>query len=534
MNAVKPLFDRVINLDAGALRLPTDIEQEFIIHPEIILSCLDCFSELSDDGLIKNKEPLLFLLLNEGFTRLRYKLDNQDSNAKSILEHLHQKLKQIFQTLSMEKKILINNVLHESKLPTPELDYDDTVSKSSVLDKLPDIAPQLPAFLDRMRREGGISTSFELYEFLIAQIQLQPIDIQCALINELITAKNTFAQDVGVLMLLHPKKSIRCMVPLIWLHHFTENTTQISPISLRRFIVMRNWLPHDEQAPVDTLIQQVRKKGVMPAPHSSSKITKLISSSVDGAGVQCILFETKAKNQRTIAGFLLKESIGIREPFVMHKAHANEFSGMIERYTLPSKSVSTTFVSKLVGHFISVGQKANHIPEPSFLEVSELFGAQNWLPQPINFMAEINRIKEQEKLNSGDANLIEQALTESSLWTIKEDFGNSWFETGDRTNQAMMEAIAEHSKLKNKHQDNSLPKVTTRVFMKGELFDKWVFILIRMLLWHRSKSIKGAQWKYFLVIAELLLHGHPVENIPLMEQITERSVAHAVRQQMLY
>ena len=533
MNAVKSLYDRMMSLEASAVRVPNDVEQEFSIHPEIVLSCLDYFSELSDEE-IKNKERQLFLLLNESFTKLRYKLDNQDSNAQSILEHLHQRLKQIFQTLSMEKKMLIGNALHEAKLPTPELDYDDNIYNSSVLDKLPDIAPQLPAFLDLMRREGGINTSFELYEFLITQIQLQPINIQCTLINELITAKNTFIQDVGVLMLLHPKKAIRSLVPMIWLHHFIENTTQISPISLRRFIVIRNWLPHDEQTLIDTLIQQVRKKGIMPAPHSSSKITKLMSSSVDGAGVQCILFETKAKNQRTIAGFLLKESIGIREPFVMHKAHANEFSGMLERYTLPSKSVSTTFVSKLVGHFISVGQKANHIPEPSFLEVFELFGVQNWLPQPINFMAEINRIKEQEKLNSGDAHLIERALTESSLWAIKEDFSNSWFETGDRTNQAMTEAIEEHSKLKNKHQDNSLPKVTTRVFMKGELFDKWVFILIRMLLWHRSKSIKGEQWKYFLVIAELLLQGYPVEKVPLMEQITERSVAYAVRQQMLY
>ena len=152
MNAVKSLYDRMINLEASAVRVPNDVEQEFIIHPEMVLSCLDYFSELSDEG-IKNKERQLSLLLNEGFTRLRYKLDNQDSNAQSILEHLHQRLKQIFHTLSMEKKMLIGNALHEAKLPTPELDYDDNVYNSSVLDKLPDIAPQLPAFLDLMRRE---------------------------------------------------------------------------------------------------------------------------------------------------------------------------------------------------------------------------------------------------------------------------------------------------------------------------------------------------------------------------------------------
>ncbi|MDA9271940.1 hypothetical protein N9Q05_00970 [bacterium] len=85
--------------------------------------------------------------------------------------------------------------------------------------------------------------------------------------------------------------------------------------------MIRNWLPHDEQASIDSLIQQIRKTKIMPAPHPASKITKLISSTVDGAGVQFFLFETKAKNQRTIAGFLVKDGIGIREPFVVHKAH---------------------------------------------------------------------------------------------------------------------------------------------------------------------------------------------------------------------
>ncbi len=94
------------------------------------------------------------------------------------------------------------------------------------------------------------------------------------------------------------------------------------------------------------------------------------------------------------------------------------------------------------------------------------------------------------------------------------------------------EAIEEHFNPKKDAPNNSLPKITTRTLLKGELLDKWIFILIRMLLWHRSKSIKGEQWKYFLVIAELLLQGYPVENIPLMEQITERSVAHAMSWQM--
>jgi len=525
MHSVESLFKCAMNLDSDALRVPHDVELQFVTHPEMILSCLEYFTDISDNK-IKNKKKQIYLLFNEGFSRLRYKLDNQDLHAQSLLEQIHQTLKHIFQNLSVDRKMLISDALHDSKLPTPELDYNETI-ESAALDKLPNIVPQLPAFLDLIRREGGIKTSFELYAFLIAQTQLQPIEIQFALINELITTKKEFVHDVGIFMLLHPKKPIRCMVPLIWSRNFSENIIKISSITLRRFIVIRNWLPHDEQQALDKLIQQVRREGVTAAPYPAAKITKLVSSIVDGAGVQCIMFETKTKNQRTIAGLLLKEGIGIREPFVMHKAHPDEFASILERHELPSKSVSTAFVSKLVSHFITVGQKNNHVPEPAFLEVAELFGMQNWLPQTINPMDEIIRIKEQEQLDTANPTLIELSLKISAQWPT--EFGQSWFETGDRVNQAMIEAAETHSKMQNDKLNQPISKIATTILLRGELLDKWIFILIRMLLWHRSKSIKGNHWKYFLVIAELLLQGYPVESIPLMEQITGRSFAHTMQ-----
>lgn len=524
MHTVEYLFKCTMDLDPNALRVPHEVELQFVTHPEMILSCLEYFADIPDH-MIKNKSKQIYLLLNEGFTRLRYKLDNQDTSAQNLLGKLHQMLKQMFHRLTSDKKMLINDALHESKLPTPELDDNEAI-QSAALDNIPKIAPQLPAILDMMRREGRIKTPFELCTFLIAQMQLQPIEIQCGLINELITTQKEFIHEIGVLMLLHPKKSIRRMVPLIWAKNFSDNTIKISSITLRRLIVIRNWLPHDEQQLLDDLIQQVRRKGIMPAPYPASKVTKSVSSIVDGSGVQCIMFETKTKNQRSIAGFLLKDGIGIRDPWVMHKAYPQEFTNILEQHGLPSKSVSTVFITKLVSHFITVGQKNNHVPEPAFLEIAELFGAQNWLPQTINPMDEIIRIKKQEQLDTSNPALIEWSLKASGQWTA--EFGQSWFETGERVHQAMMEATETHAKQKNKS-NPPLRTVGAKILFQGELLNKWIFILIRMLLWHRSKNIKGDSWKHFLVIAELLLQGYPVENIPLMEHMTGRSFAHTMQ-----
>ena len=530
MHSIKSLFDITLSLDGSASKTPDVVAQTFSIYPEKILACFDYFENSIDDDVIKNKKSQLSLFFIEAFANLRYKVDNQDVQAQTILGRLHEKLKQDFQVMSMDKQMIVMHALHDSKLPTPEFDLNSAIIAPSILEEMPDVGPKLPALLDQMRREGGLNTPFKIFDFFIAYIQLQPLEVQCDLINELVTAKNTFIQDVGVLMLLHPKKAIRQMVPLIWMDNFANNATQVSPISLRRFIVIRNWLPHDEQASIDSLIQQIRKKRIMPAPHPASKITKLIASTVDGAGVQFFLFETKVKNQRTVAGFLVKEGIGIRDPFVVNKAHTDEFSNILESYNAPSKSVSTSYMSKLVAHFISVGQQKNHVPEPSFLEIAELFGVQQWLPQPIDYMAEINRIKEKENIDTSDPALIERALNISALWIETFDFAGSWFETGDRVNNVMIKASEIHSKMKVSDYD-TLPKIITRELMKGDLLNKWIFTFIRMLLWQRSKSIKSDTWKYFLVIAEMLLKGYPVEDIPLMGEMTKRSVAHSIQWQ---
>ena len=530
MDETAQLFNDAFNWKTTALSVPEPVAKQFIFHPETVLACLDFFEKQVDDGVAKDKESQLSLLFIEAFSSLRYKLDNQDKQAQTILIRVHELLKRMFQTMSMEKQLIISHALHDSKLPTPELPYDMSVDPN-VLKKLPDISPQLPALLERMRHEGGLKTSFELYDSLIAHVQLQTEELQCALISELIATKNTAIQDVGVFMLLHPKKNIRQMVPLIWLHQLSAQAIKVSPVSLRRFIVIRNWLPVDEQAAVDEIIKIVRKSGVMPAPYPTSQITRLVASSVDGAGVQFLLFETKAKNKRMVAGFLVKEGIGIREPFVIQKAHKEQFFDMLEPHTLPSKTISTTYASKLVGHFLAVGQQNNHVPEAYFLEIAELFGAQSWQPQPIHLITEINRIKEQEKIDTSDPKLIEQTLKTSAAWLNQPGFTESWFETSERVNDVIIEAQQKHLKTKSKHSDD-LSKVTTRFLMQGELLDKWTFIFVRMLLWHRSKSIKNNDWVCFLVIADLLLQGYAVDEIPLLEIITERSVAHAMRRHL--
>ena len=54
---------------------------------------------------------------------MRYKLDNGEAEAKNILDQVHHMLKTRLVGMGIEKQMIITRALHDSKLPTPELDY---------------------------------------------------------------------------------------------------------------------------------------------------------------------------------------------------------------------------------------------------------------------------------------------------------------------------------------------------------------------------------------------------------------------------
>lgn len=510
-------------------QLPTQVIDKLILNPSYLIDAIYYFDTLREEDDQQGLEILTCIIL-EGLSQIRYGLDRGDNDSQRLLEKTQRLIKEIYPNVSNNKKMLLANMLHDSKLPIHfSVDEGNSSTMPDGDNSIPNITPRLPELLEQLRTEHGFTDPYELYDLLISQMQLQPVETQLILIHELVLTKKTIPHEVATLMLLHPNEAVRQKILTLFLNVAPEDA--FSPIDLRRMLCIRNWLPRTNQHALDKLIKDIKSNGVTPAHYAPSQVTKLVASTVDGAGVQLIMLEAKFKNKRQMGGFLLKLGVGIREPYIHKKVAKGEFEVNLEKnFSLPYKAITQAYVTKLVGHFLSIGQKHGNVPEPYFLQICELCGARNWQPQPLNITDEINRIKEKACFSTAHQELVANSLKRSGSWHMNEKFTDSWFEAGESSESAFNQSLDKHNALLESESsaDTKLEDVATEAII-SPMLDKWKQIFLVMLLWHRTKSIKGSYWKDFLVTLELLESGKRIAEIPLMKNIAAKSGAHVIR-----
>jgi len=500
--------------------LPEIVKESMFLKPELLFEALKYFEDLDISKDEINNEIIAAILL-DGLSQILYGLDRGELESQKQNTQIQQLIHDLYMRCSNDKRVALGGILHDSGLP-----INFTVENYSSSGDVPDIAPNIPEFLDALRREHAFSNSYDLYDLIIPQIKLFPVKHQMAFIYELICSEKTLAHDVGVLMLLHNNPEIRTMVVKLMLSKVQEKI--FAPIDLRRMLVIRNWLPVAEQNQVDELIKLIKKSGVEPAPHPVMQVIKIMASLVDGAGAQGVLFETKHGGKRSLGGFVVKHKIGIRDPWVKSKAASGELAAVCEENSeTEMKEVTGAYVNKIVGHFLHISQIEENTPSPIFLQIQELFGAHDWRPQPLDVATEVARIKEATKFNSGDKKYIQLSMKRSAKWWESNDkLVSSWFESGEDASDSVEQFTDEV--MNHDADDINFEMLSTREIMSAPILEKWKQIFLLMLLWHRSKVIKGEYWKDFLIILEQIQSGMELSDIPAIRNIAAKTVAHVM------
>ncbi len=471
-------------------------------------------------------------LFTHALTSLRYNYERNEVWAKRLYKQIGDALSHNSPHFSNTCVINIIQAFYEARLKVPE-DFKEL--SMEVLDHAKATMPppeELHAFgqdmIESLFEEQPDMTAFELSDFLFQSLHAMPPETLYVIVNCLIASPRTVAQDAAVLFLLHPCSKNRVQAINLFGELFEGKS--LTPESLRRLIIIRQWSPDGERQPLDSLIAKQRKRGVLFAgTQQPPAIVRYEASIFDGSGVQVILFETQEGKQCRLGGFLVKNEIGIRDAWItpaditLKELRAIK-KQMQQEHPLSMLQVDTDYVARIVSHYIALNNSNGETPEPHFLEIYELLDAKNWRSELTNIETCLSTLIPEVNSNGMSLEWIMQSLGRSGDWMGYEDFTESWFEISPSIDALINRHTSQiNGKQKIKH-DEALRELSNTGF--EAVRHKWVGMFTWMALMAKSQPVADNPmlWKDFATLAYVLHQGQAMHDIPLMRGMIHDSL----------
>ncbi|MFH0729216.1 MAG: SEC-C metal-binding domain-containing protein [Pseudomonadota bacterium] len=389
--------------------------------------------------------------------------------------------------------------------------------------------PDLDRLFDKLASEGP-NDAFALQENIMAELDLMPAEDQALTAAAMARTHNPLIRDVAVLLLLHPNPEVRGRIPSIFVDYISPE--RISPVSLRRMIGLRNWLPEAERPALDRFIKRVRAARVecAPMPRQPSPDAKSYASPIDGSGAQGLWNIVGKKRDHRMISVLLKQGMGIRDVMRLDGMDRYAVEELIRDMTRSamSEKISPSYMHLVVPHFIRVGQEHSRVPNAGLLRVAEELGCEYWIPKRLSLEEEIASLEadiDPSLLSSGN---VSRVLRLSFDWPGKKPFAASWFEDDARIDEILVK-IPGFSPYSG---EGKLKKATERIMKEviPERYPVWAERVLLMALWARAcKKRSPLPWEDFFIVARQLRQSTAPEETPLLRAVAERSVLSGIR-----
>jgi hypothetical protein len=271
----------------------------------------------------------------------------------------------------------------------------------------------------------GAENVFDRFALITDQFRLAPEEMQLRLAAELAVHKSPVLREVAGLMSFHPLAGVRDNFPAILT---AVGADKITPETLRRLILARNWHADIVRADIDRTIADARRAGVQCAQVREIEITEILASPVDGASAQGFWIIGRNKGQYVVASILVKLSEGILDAWVTPSMPAAEMKRMSQAFKADggAQPVTAWLLERMVGHGLATGLCRNTAVPVGLLEVVETLGISGWKPELVDPGKLLVSLR--QELAPRMAAVIGKVLAESESWPMSLPFASSWFE----------------------------------------------------------------------------------------------------------
>jgi hypothetical protein len=384
-----------------------------------------------------------------------------------------------------------------------------------------DVTPiDIDTFLGEGLREMGCTDPYMALDLILEQTGLMDPEFQIAMIGEMLASSIDRLRDIAALMLFHPQRDVRTAIAGMLAHTGGET---ISPETLRRLIIIRNWFPSEIRKELDTAISNARRAKVECAPLRGNTIHSVSATTIDGAGAQSFWIAAGEKKRFDLCNILWKQEVGVIDTFIHQLPSAKGVDRFLEG--LPDimcfANVEPDYIDKALGHALAVGTARGGAPHRGLLQIAELLGTDRWKATPFDPLRELDELRDElarHMPESLTAEAVTGALDESADWPAWQEFADAWFEDDDLVDRVVQNAVKGKGRLKElKAVEDILSEVleTRRTL--------WLERLVLMTLWLKSSLPSPIPWDRMFHVADAVAAGSPLKDIPLMVSIAEVS-----------
>jgi hypothetical protein len=473
----------------------------------------------------KRDEPLILayhLMLALQIEFVRYRQDRGWDWADDMLEALMDRLVALARDTAFPRDdwAMMCTALSEARVPIPEA-VQTALAESGFTAEEHDGPPEqmmatLRGFMDELA--AMVSSPFEVIHSLQNAGAMLPTPLRSFMATELALSPHQVLRDAVPVMLLDEDETVRRGAAAAL--DQTSHPETMSADSLRRAIVLRNWIPAADRPSIDAAIRKSRvagvEIGVWPAPVAS---LEFYASAIDGSGAQSILMLSRTAKKGFFGGVLLRHGTGVVDAWSDPDLARGKISKLLREAEMsaPHSRVDKAYVDMMVQHAIGTAVEQGGVPPALLLEMAEFVGGSEWKDRRLDIKAEAERLF--GALDAADRTPagIEAGLAHGMGWMATDEVFSSWFEDGPRVQQAL-------AKLPRTDHPRMISVVMNDVLPANRHL--WTERFLMMALWAAAASgaEQRARARDLALVTHALVGDKPLGTVPVMTVIAAQTV----------
>lgn len=493
---------------------------------EISALLVEQFSNSSDDD---DRIDAAMRVLSDILEILRVELECGRPGSSERIEHLQNTLAQkvYVECGDTNLRAAVSHVLLQSRVELLPVLHDAN-SQRLLLDAhstgLRDSPPEeIMNGLFKSIEEMGVNSPFEALENLLQILALGDPEMQTTLCGEMLRADSTLVRDAASLMILHPMPDVRKGVSRL----LSADSSNITPETLRRLIITRNWFPEEIRKNIDQAITSARRGRVECASLPKSLAATIYASPVDGAFAQSFQVIVPDGKGHISCAVLLKHGTGVADAFVIPLPTKNELNNFLDMMKQEGAFIESSpeYLDQRVCHGLAEGAALGNAPNFWLAHVAEMLGKDQW--KAVSFDARRELALMRAELESKTPELLtdksrRKALKGSTEWCGEHHFADSWFED-DAEVDKVIAAVFKKKRNKTDAEWSAVYAIIESILEKRR--KTWLERLALNSLWLKSSKKPPLPWHQMFHLADAVADSTlPLAEIPLMESIAVQSL----------